>query len=152
MLAQLLSILESSETEKLESLVKYVRILIFTAGDVPTITDQILGILGKCPETPETMCLYGQFYLQKNNAKKAQEYFNRAMAADSSLVYAFNGLVWCCIKMGNTKKAAQQFEMAKSMFDTSGVRKGGYATIFMRDFYRVSEINNFDPNIIQNLE
>lgn len=115
--------LNENEIETFDGAYNYARLFIRTAGTSPILSDQILALLAKCPEGSQTLCLYGQYYLIQQNAKKAQEYFNRAMSQDSTMVAAFIGLVWCCIKLGNRKRATQQFEMARTMFDTTGVAK-----------------------------
>mgnify|MGYP000313591584 CR=1 FL=1 len=119
----MLQILDDNEIKTLDVAYNYARLFIRTAGTSPILSDQILGLLGKSPDGSDTSCLYGQYYLLMENPKRAQEYFNRAMSQDGTNATAFVGLVWCCLKLGNRKRATQQFEMARSMFESQRVPK-----------------------------
>ena len=118
-----MQILSENHVEQFEAAINYARIFIRTAGENAILKDQILGMLALAPESADSLSLHGEYNLMLNNVKKAQEYFNRAMAMDSTQVSAFTGLVWCCLKLGNKKRALQQLEMARTMFETNNVGK-----------------------------
>ena len=90
-MSQFLRTLDDNDITEIPAAVTYAKILIRVAGDSPVLSNQILEIMQKCPAGPESLCAFGQFYLQQNNAKKAQEYFNKAIAEDSSHVESFLG-------------------------------------------------------------
>ena len=90
-MSQFLRTLDENDITEIPAAITYSKILIKIAGDSPILSNQILEMLRKCPVGPESLCAFGQFYLQQNNAKQAQEYFNKAIADDSSHVESFLG-------------------------------------------------------------
>ena len=114
-LSYFISVLEKFEESNFERGLSYARTLIGLAGDDRGLAPLIGQILDRCPENADRHYLQGRLNLLQDEVEKASKCFNSSMSLDSSKSEAFCGLVWCLIRQGNRRRAAQQLEMAKSL-------------------------------------
>ncbi len=106
-----------------QNIVRQYSAALLTASHFDAAYKQIRGIVEKSPEDPAALNLLGQYYLCRENDKKAEEIYTEIRKLDPSYVDYYRDAAERCYQLGNIRKAEKYIQefLRKRPEDSAGL-------------------------------